>query len=56
LLTQIFVKYQYGEDPATILEIPKYYEKLDAAGIQQAAKTYLNSSNRIRVTLMPEKK
>jgi hypothetical protein len=24
--------------------------------VQQAAKTYLNSANRIRVTLMPEKK
>jgi zinc protease len=56
LLGQIALKYQAGEDPATLLEIPKYYEKLDAAGIQQAAKTYLNSANRIRVTLMPEKK
>jgi zinc protease len=56
LMTQISLKYQYGEDPATLLEIPKYYEKLDAAAIQQAAKTYLNSANRIRVTLMPEKK
>lgn len=56
LMTQISLKYQYGEDPATLLDIPKYYEKLDAAAIQQAAKTYLNSSNRIRVTLMPEKK
>jgi zinc protease len=53
---QISLKYQYGEDPATLWDIPDYYKKLDAATIQQAAKTYLNSANRIKVTLMPEKK
>jgi len=56
LMQQLSLKYQYGEDPATLWEIPEYYKKLDAAAIQQAAKTYLNSANRIRVTLMPEKK
>ncbi len=56
LVQQLSGKYQYGEDPATLWEIPEYYKKLDAATIQQAAKTYLNSANRIRVTLMPEKK
>jgi zinc protease len=55
-LQQISLKYQYGEDPATLGDIPEYYKKLDAATIQQAAKTYLNPANRIRVTLMPEKK
>ena len=55
-MQQIALKYQYGEDPATLLDIPDYYNKLDAATIQQAAKTYLNSANRIKVTLMPEKK
>jgi zinc protease len=56
LMGQIGLKYQYGEDPATVWDIPEYYKKLDAAAVQQAAKTYLNSANRIRVTLMPEKK
>jgi zinc protease len=56
LVQQISLKYQYKEDPATLWEIPQYYEKLDAALIQQAARTYLNPSNRIRVTLMPEKR
>jgi zinc protease len=56
LMSQIAFKYQYGEDPATILDIPEYYKKLDAAAVQQAAKAYLNSANRIKVTLMPEKK
>ena len=56
LLTQIMLKYQYGEDPATLWEVPKYYDKLDAAAVQQAAKTYLNLQNYVKVTLMPEKK
>ena len=30
--------------------------KLDAAGIQQAAKTYLDTTNYVEVTLLPEKK
>jgi zinc protease len=56
LLGQLSLKYEYGEDPATLWEIPDYYRKLDVAAVQQAAKTYLDSSNRITVTLMPEKK
>ncbi len=56
LMGQLSMKYQYGEDPATLWDMPEYYRKLDAATVQQAAKTYLNSANRIRVTLMPEKK
>ena len=56
LIGQLAFKYQYGEDPATLWEIPDYYRKLDAAAVQQAAKTYLDSANRIKVTLMPEKR
>jgi zinc protease len=56
LRDQLALKYQYGEDPATLWAIPDYYKKIDAAMIQQAARTYLNSANRITVTLMPEKK
>jgi len=55
LLTNIAGKYQYGEDVAGIWEAPDMYRKLDAASIQQAAKTYLNTSNYVRVTLVPEK-
>jgi predicted Zn-dependent peptidase len=36
--------------------LPDYFKKLDAPAIQQAAKTYLNMDNRVRVTLLPEKK
>ena len=56
LLNQISLRYQGGEDPAALWNIPELYKKIDAAMIQQAAKTYLNTSNYIRVTLLPEKK
>src|SRR5207248_1334225 len=55
LLTQISGKYQYGEDVAGIWDAPEIYKKLDTATIQDAARTYLDTSNYVRVTLMPEK-
>ena len=56
LLGQIALKYQYGEDPASLWTITEYYKKIDAAMIQQAAKVYLNTKTYVRVTLLPEKK
>ena len=56
LLSQITAKYQIGEDPAGLWKIPEYYQKIDAAMIQQAAKTYLNTNTFVEVTLFPEKK
>jgi zinc protease len=56
LLNQIKLKYEYGEDPATLLRIPEYYRNLTGAMVQQAAKTYLNTTSYIQVVLMPEKK
>jgi zinc protease len=56
ILTQLSAKYQNGEDVAGIWEAPELYKKLNAASIQEAAKTYLNTSNYVRVTLVPEKK
>jgi zinc protease len=56
LLGQIALRYQYGEDPAGLWNIPDYYKKIDGAMIQQAAKTYLNTNNYVKVTLVPEKK
>jgi hypothetical protein len=53
-LTQIATKYQYGEDVASILDAPQVYKKIDAASIKEAAKTYLNMSNYVKVTLVPE--
>jgi zinc protease len=56
LLNQIFQRYQIAEDPAGLWIIPEFYKKIDAATIQQAAKTYLNTKNFVEVTLFPEKK
>jgi zinc protease len=56
LLNQIALRYQAGEDAAGIWNIPEYYKKIDGAMIQQAAKTYLNTNNYIKVTLLPERK
>ena len=56
LLGQLSARYEYGEDPAGLWSIPDYYRKIDAAMIQDAAKTYLNGANRVRVMLVPERK
>ncbi|MDX6610899.1 MAG: hypothetical protein QOD75_85, partial [Blastocatellia bacterium] len=56
LVGQITFRYQNGDDPAGIWKIPEYYRKIDAAAIQQAAKTYLNTKNFVEVMLVPEKK
>jgi zinc protease len=56
LLTQIAGKYQAGEDVAGIWEAPELFKKLDPASIQEAAKSYLNTKNYVKVTLVPEKK
>jgi len=56
LIGQLKLKYQYGEDPSTLWSVPDVYRKLDAATVQQAAKTYLTTSSYVQVVLMPEKK
>ncbi len=55
LLGQIAGKYEYGEDPETLLLVPEFYKKLTVAGIQAAAKTYLDTNNYVQVTLFPAK-
>lgn len=56
LIGQLKLKYQYGEDPATLWGVPDFYRRLDAATVQQAAKTYLTTGSFVQVVLMPEKK
>jgi zinc protease len=56
LLGQIVAKYQNREDVRSVWYAPELYRKLNAEMIQQAAKTYLNVSNHVQVTLFPEKK
>jgi zinc protease len=56
LVGQITFRYQNSDDPAGIWKVPEFYRKLDAATIQEAARTYLNTRNYVKVTLLPEKK
>lgn len=42
--------------PAGCFTVAPFYEKLDAATFQQAAKTYLDTGNYVKVGLMPERK
>ena len=53
---QLFARYVDGEDPAGVFALSDFYKKLDAATIQQAARTYLDMKNYVKVILMPEKK
>jgi zinc protease len=55
-LSQIAFKYEYGEDPATLLAVPDFYRRIDAATIQQAARQYLDIQRFVRISLVPEKK
>lgn len=56
LLGQLMSKYQNGEDPGDIWNVPASYKKIDGAMIRDAAKSYLNNNNYVKVTLFPEKK
>jgi zinc protease len=56
LVNQMSLRYQFGEDLKEFFSIPDLYRKLDAAAIQAAAKTYLDTNNYVKVTLFPEKK
>jgi zinc protease len=55
LLSQMTGKYLNGEDLGELFSLPELYKKQVTAGlIQEAAKTYLNIGNYVRVTLLPE--
>jgi len=56
VMGQIYARYVDGEDPAGIYALADFYKKLDGAAIQQAARTYLDTNNYVKVVLMPEKK
>ena len=56
LVNQIASRYDLGEDVAALWTIPDHYRKIDKALIQQAARTYLNTSRYVAVKLFPEKK
>jgi zinc protease len=54
VMTQIYLRYQTGEDVNEFFRLPEYYKRLDAATIKEAARTYLNPGNYVRVTLFPD--
>src|SRR5207302_878385 len=56
LLAQISARYENGEDPAGVWRLSEYYQKINKAMIQEAAKTYLNTNRYVEVMLFPEKK
>jgi zinc protease len=55
-MSQLYGRYESGEDPAGVFTLTDFYNKLDGATIQQAARTYLDTNNYVKVVLMPEKK
>jgi zinc protease len=55
LLTQIAVRYQYSEELDSLFNLGDFYNKIDAAMIREAARTYLKNDNFVKVTLFPEK-
>ena len=54
LLNQLTYKYQFGEDPAEVFNLEKYYDLITPAAIQKAAQTYLDTKRYVKVTLVPE--
>jgi len=56
LLTNIAIRYEYGENLKDFFTIPDLYRALTPASIQEAAKTYFNTGNYVKVTLFPAKK
>ncbi len=47
--------YENAEDVSTFFTLPGQYAKLTASSIRDAARRYLDTSNYVRVTLLPEK-
>jgi zinc protease len=54
LLNQLTYKYQYGEDPAEVFNLEKFYDQITPAALQQAAQMYLDPKRYVKVTLVPE--
>ena len=56
LLDQIAQRYEDGEGAGVALSLPDQIAALTGEAVQQAAKTYLNGENYVKVTLMPAPK
>lgn len=55
VLSQLSFRYDHGDTPEALLDVPNYYRKLSVAGIQAAASEYLNTGRYVKVVLLPEK-
>jgi zinc protease len=54
LLNQLTYKYEFGEDPAEVFNLPSFYERITPAAIRDAAQMYLDPTRYVKVTLLPE--
>ena len=54
LLSRLVYKYEYGENVAEVFDIRPSVERLTAASIRDAARTYLDPKRYVEVVLMPE--
>jgi zinc protease len=55
LLAQIYYRYELQEDPRGLLALTDSLKPLSPEVIREAARTYINTNNYVRVTLYPEK-
>jgi len=56
LLNQIYLCYQFSEDLGKFFGLPEYYKTVNGKSIGDAARTYLNTDNYVKVLLLPEAK
>jgi zinc protease len=55
LMTQLYFRYLEGEDLESLFDYTKSLENLTEKSILEAAKTYLDTDNYVKVILVPEK-
>jgi zinc protease len=54
LLNQLVFKYDHGENAAEVFNMRPFFDQLTAPLLRDAARTYLNPSRYVQVTLLPE--
>jgi zinc protease len=55
-LREIATRIQFGEDLTDLFNLPRFYNELTPATVQDTAKQYLNVNNYVKVQLFPEQK
>lgn len=55
VLDRLVDSLMHGSNPRAYLDLPALYRQLSVETLQQAARTYLDTGNYVRVTLYPEK-